>query len=79
MATQPAAATPIFEFTQQGKIYVFGSVDDMQAFQNGKSQALQLEKPELNPGHQPVVIEACDQDEAARLSMAYCKLHPAPK
>jgi len=77
-AAKPANA-PIFELSQDGKIYVFGSVDDLTAFQNGKTQPMQVEKPELNPGHRPVVLEAVDDAETARLCAAYAKLHPIAK
>jgi hypothetical protein len=67
-----------FELTQDGKVYVFGSVAAMQSFQAGRPQAKVIEQPTLTPSGKTVVIEAADDAEAAQIAAAYMKLHPAP-
>jgi hypothetical protein len=76
----PVADAAVFECTQDGKIYVFGFVDHMLAFQHaGKNQPVVIEKPDFTPKHTTVVIEAADDAMAAEILSAYLKLHPEDK
>ena len=69
----------MFDTVKDDKIYVFGSVDDMLAFQSGKAQAMEVQMPQLNPGKRMVIIEAADQATADQIAAGYAKLHPVAK
>ncbi|MDB5302538.1 MAG: hypothetical protein JWM97_87 [Phycisphaerales bacterium] len=77
---KPAVAKdkPVFELTQDDKIYVFGSFAAMQSFQSGQAQPKVVEKPAFTPGGKTVVIEAADDAEADQLTAGFVKQHPAP-
>jgi hypothetical protein len=76
----PVASAAIFELNQDGKIYVFGFVDHLLAFQHaGKSQPVVIEKPDFTPNHTTVVIEASDDAMAAEILASYLKQHPESK
>ena len=77
-AMAPAAATPmtIYELGNDGKIFVFASIDDMQSFQNGKKQPIEMAKPQFTAKGTDVVFEAADDAQASQMLAAYLKLHP---
>jgi hypothetical protein len=76
----PVASAAIYELAQDGKIYVFGFVDHMLAFQHGgKNQPVVIEKPNFTPKGTTVVIEASDDATAAEILASYLKQHPEIK
>jgi len=76
----PVANAAIYELAQDGKIYVFGFVDHMLAFQHaGKNQPVVIEKQNFTPKGTTVVIEAADEAMAAEILASYLKQHPEIK
>jgi hypothetical protein len=69
----------VFELTQEGKVYVFPSVDAMTDFTNGKQLPTIVEKPNFTPGGKTVVFEAADAAQAESMLASYNKLHPVAK
>jgi hypothetical protein len=75
VATKPPSAKEYYEVTQDGKIYVFGTLDGLLAFrQTGALPAKTVEKPAFGAAGETVVFEAGGLEPG--LMAEYQKSHP---